>query len=272
MKKTIILLLSFLALTSSCSRIDLAVYFADTYVINKADDYFDLASDQKKWLKQALKTDIEKVKRTIFPQLAQELLKAADAIESQKTIELELAHTTYERVKNLIYDGTRIFAADAALFSEKLTNRQIIYFQKEFDEKLIDMRKDDSEKNTFKRYKKHFDTWLGYMTSAQKKSLENFVENSPSITKEKIYNRQTMAHDFVKAFPKKEMRKQYVTKVFTQYEAMRTPEFTKMSNAYNKTLVEYLTAFLNNMKADQRENLVENLRDRANQLIKLSKE
>lgn len=271
MRKTIVVLLSFLVLTSSCSRIDLAVYFADNYVVNKADDYFDLASDQKKWLKHALKINIEKVKQIIFPQLAQELLRAADVIEAQKSIDYEQALLFYQKVKNLIYEGARIFSSDAALFSEKLSMRQAIYFQKEMDEKLIDMHMDDSKKETYKRYKKHFDSWVGYMTSHQKKGLQSFVEESPALTKEKIFNRQTMSHEFIKAFPQREVRSHYVKEVFTHYESMRYPGFNVLAEAYNRRLVGYVTSFLNSLKSDQRETLIENLRDRANQLTKISK-
>lgn len=271
MKKTVLVLLSFLTLASSCSRIDLAVYFADTYVINKTDDYFDLSSEQKKWLKHALKSNIQKVKQIIFPQLAQEFLRAAEVIETQKNVDVEQALIFYQRLKNLIYEGARIFSSDAALFSERLTMRQALYFQKEMDEKLIDMHRDDSNKETYKRYKKHFDSWIGYMTLSQKKSLQSFVEGGPTLTKEKIFNRQIMSHEFIKSFAQREVRSRYVKGVFAQYESMRDPGFNTLAEAYNRRLVGYVASFLNNLKNDQRETLIENLRDRANQLIKISK-
>ncbi len=272
MKKIIVLFFSLLLFTSSCSRIDLAVYFADTYVVNKADDYFDLAGDQKKWLKSALKADINKVKRIIFPQLGHELLRVADILNTNRMVDQEAVYVSYQRVKKLVYEGARIFAPNAALFSEKLSSRQIVVFQKEMDEKLIDLRKDDTEKNNYKKMKKNFETWIGHLTSEQKKSLENFVRETPSMTREKIFNRQTMSHDFVKAFPNKISRAQYVRNVFTQYEKMRNPDYSILTEAYNKRVAEFVTVFLNELRAGQRENLVSNLRDRANQLIKLSKE
>ena len=44
-------------LTNSCSRLDIAVQFANTYVVNKADDYFDLTKEQTKWVRKNFEKD-----------------------------------------------------------------------------------------------------------------------------------------------------------------------------------------------------------------------
>lgn len=66
MKKIVLFLLIIVCIVASCSRLDLAVNLANSYVTNKADDFFDLTGEQSKWLKKALARDIEKVKKTIF--------------------------------------------------------------------------------------------------------------------------------------------------------------------------------------------------------------
>lgn len=260
-----------LLFTSSCSRLDLVVYFADNYVVGKVDDYFDLTSEQKKWLKTALKTDIEKVKKIIFPQLAQEFLRVADVLKSDRVLESEDVYLSYQRVRNLFYQGARIFAPHAVNFTESLSKEQIDFFQKELREKFVKMHQEATIKNQYKRMKKNFDSWIGSLSSGQKNQIENFVKTEPPIIHEKIYNRQLMAHNFVKSFPNKEERGRYVYNLFTQYDSMRMPHYGAVADAYDKKVVAFVTNFINEIRPDQREDLVANLRDKANQLIKLSK-
>lgn len=270
MKKLLLFLTIFLCF-SACSRIDLAVYFADTYVQSKANTYFDLNSDQSKWLKGALKSDIEKVKKTIFPQLAAELLKAADTVSAQRVLETATVQLSYERVRNLFYEGLRLFAPEAVIFSRKLEASQVSVFQSEFDKKMRDIKEDESSKKSYKRMKKHFDSWLGSMTSAQKKELEEHVQKNPPLINEKVYNRQLLAHEFVRVFPDLSARGKFVENLFSRYETMREPAYSKLTNEQDKKVIGLVKSILNKMTDSQRETLIDTLRDRANQLIKLSK-
>nr|BDT27571.1 DUF6279 family lipoprotein [Bacteriovorax sp. HI3] len=269
--KKVILFLTLILCLSACSRIDLAVYFADTYVQKKADEYFDLTRDQSKWLKKALKSDIDKVKKTIFPQLAAELIRNADIVNSQRSFDVATVQLSYERVRNLFYDGLRIFSPEAVAFSGKLEPSQVNVFQKEFDKKMRDIKEDASERESYKRMKKHLDSWLGGLTSAQKKELESYVHNTPSHVNEKVYNRQLLAHEFVRSFPDLNARGKFVEGIFTRYESMREPAYSKLTNEKDREVIALVTSILNKMTDSQRETLIETLRDRANQLIKLSK-
>lgn len=272
MKKMFIILSFIIISINACSRIDLAVYFADTYVENKADDYFDLTRDQSKWLKSSLKSDIAKIKKTIFPQLAAELLRAADAIESQRVFETSTVQLSFDRAKNLFYDGLRTFSPEAILFADQLAPSQINVFQKEFDKKMRDLKEDDNEIETFKKMRKHFESWMGNLNSEQKKELEKFVKNTSSSINEKIYNRQVLAHEFVRVYPDRGARAKFVEGLFTRYESMREPGYSKFMAQKDKQLIALITNILNKMSESQRETLLETLRERANQLTKLSKQ
>ena len=118
--------------------------------------------------------------------------------------------------------------------------------------------------------KKQYDSWMGSMSSAQKKELEKFTSQNPSPVNEIIYQRQALAHEFIKVHPDKAARKQFVEKLFTQYESLYEPGFSKVSKERNAKVVKNVTAILNMMSDDQRKVLVETLRDRANQLKKIS--
>lgn len=270
MKKMITLLFIMLLSLTSCSRLDIAVNLANSYITNKTDDYFDLTRDQKNWLKAALDRNIDKVKKTILPQLAAELHKASNTIAAQTIHDANAVYLTYQRVENLMFQALRIFASDAGAFSEKLTSQQMVTFQHEFDKKLKEY-KDDPEKKSYDKMKKQFDSWLGSVTSDQKKKLKSFVAENPPPVKEALFNRQNLAHNFIRVYPDLSARRKYVEKLFTQYDIMREPGYTKLITEKNKKVAGFVTSILNSMTDDQRSSLVTTLRDRANQLIKISK-
>lgn len=269
MKKLAVLFL-ILCMTLSCSRLDMAVSLANSYVTNKADDFFDLTSEQRKWLKQALGHDIMMVKKTIFPQLAAEMFKVADTLNSQKTFDYNTVILSYNRLEGLFNDGLRIFSLTAVGFVDRLMPVQIEHFQKQADKKFSDM-KEDAQKKSYNKIKKQFDSWMGGMNSKQKKELKTFVEKNPAPIKESVYNRQNLVHEFVRAYPDKVARKSFVEGIFTKYESMMDPGYKKLVNEKNKRVAIFFTNILNKMSEDQKQTLIETIRDRANQLIKISK-
>lgn len=262
-----LLLMTLMSLTS-CSRIDLAVNLANSYMTNKADDYFDLTRAQTSWLREALGKDIERVKKTIFPQLASEMLKAADTLSTRQSFDSNLVYSSYKRMENLFYQGLRVFTPNAVLFVEKLSPNQVAYFQKEFDKKAIDL-KEEPEKKQYDKMKKQFDSWVGSVTSNQKKDIKNFVSTNPPPVQETVYNRQKMVHQFVSSDVT--ARKAFVEKLFTSYESLRESGYAKIAEAKNKQVASFVTSMLNKISAEQKKTLVDTIRDRANQLIKISK-
>lgn len=270
MNKLLVLLLSFFLL-SSCSRLDIAAQLAGAYVTNKADDYFDLTNSQSRWLKDNFNLDFAKIKKTIFPKISAELLKASDMISSGKNIDAKIVMNQYEQIKNLFYDALKMFTPRAVLFADMLTPSQVTYFQKEAKEKMEDLREEDSHKDTQKKLKKNFDSWIGSLSSSQKKEIDNFVVSSPSSLNEKLRHRQDVVQGFISAYPEKMQRKTYVERVFNSYESFYAPAYAKTVREENNKMAGFVASMLNKMSDEQRKTLIDNLRDRANQLMKLSR-
>lgn len=270
MKKIVALIMLILCITISCSRLDLAVNLANSYITNKADDFFDLTNEQSKWLKKSLARDITNVKKLIFPQLASEMFKAADTLSNYKTFDSNIVLTSYIRLEALFYDGLRFFSTTAIELADKIMPMQLEYFQKQSDKKLLEM-KHDPEKKSYNKIKKHFDSWMGGMTSKQKQELKAFIDIYPPPVNEVVYNRQTLIHNFIRAFPDKVARRSFVGGLFTKYETMMDLKYKKIVTEKNKRVAAFFTNILNNMSTDQKKVLIETIRDRANQLIKISK-
>lgn len=256
---------------NSCSRLDVAMRFASTYVVSKTDDYFELNREQNKWFREKFEQDFYQVKKIIFPQLAAELIKASDVISSKRAIDANMLSLSYERVKSLFYEGLRMFSANIALFAEQLLPYQIVNFQKEFDKKLRSLKENDSSKEAYSRMKKQFGSWMGALTSIQNDELEKFTIENPPFTHEKIYNRQFLANEFYTAYPIKTNRAQFVLKLTTRFSEVYESKFSKLNIARTNKLFAVVSSILNKMNENQRETLVETLRDRAHQLASISK-
>ncbi|MBY0413471.1 MAG: hypothetical protein K2Q18_04870, partial [Bdellovibrionales bacterium] len=253
-----------------CSRLDLAANLANSYIVNKTDDFFDLNRDQKKIMREALEDDLAKIKKSILPQLASELHRNAEIISSTKKIDKNDVLLSYQRIENIFYQSIRIFSADAVTLADKLSQEQINYFQEESQKKLEEL-KEKPGKKSFDRMKKHFDSWLGTMTASQKSELKNFIATNPPSIAETIHFREVMVQDFVKVYPDKEARRKYVENIFNNYESIKGPIYARIMNEKTQKVAEFVTRVLNTMTEDQRNTLIHSLRDRANQLIKISK-
>lgn len=270
MKKISALIILILFTTFSCSRIDLAVSLANSFITTKTDDFFDLTWEQKSWLKEVLIADISKIKKTIFPQLALEMLKIANLLNNQQKFDSSMVLRSYNHLEKLYYDGLKVFAPTAVAFVDKLRTVQIDYFQKQVDKKFIEM-KDDPEDKSYKKMKKNFDSWMGGMTSAQKKELKEFLTKNPSPVKEIVYHRQHLVHEFIRTYPDKLTRKSYVEKLFTNYESEMDPKYKKIIEEKNIKVATFFANILNKISNDQKQIFIDIIRDRANQIIKISK-
>ncbi len=270
MKKISVLILIILFTSVSCSRLDLAVSLANSYMTKKADDFFDLTWDQKNWLKDALAKDISVIRKTIFPALASEMLKNAELINHQKTFDTSTVLSSFSRLEAIYYEGLKILTPTAKTLVDKLTSTQVEYFQKQTEKKFLEM-KDDSDKKSYKKMKKNFDSWMGGLTSSQKDELKSFVEKNPSPVKEIVLHRQHLVQEFVRTYPDSMGRKKFLEDIFTRYSTTMDPEYKKIIDEKNKNIATFFTLFLNTMTAAQKQTLIDTIKDRANQIIKISK-
>lgn len=270
--KKIFLSLFLVIIFSSCSRLDIAVGLASTYIVKKSNDYFDLTISQTKWVRSHFNTDFAKVKKFIFPQIAAEMISIADIVSGQKNITEAMVDTTSVRLKNFFYEGLRMFSGSAVALVDQFTPEQISYFQKEFEEINAELKEKSSQENSYKRMKKNYDSWLGGMTSDQKASLEKFTSTRPDLINEKIEHRKGLSNEFVKTYPDPLKRKTFIENLFNNYESLYSPNFAKITKDRNKLTASFVASVLNSMTEDQRKTLIETLRERANQLIKISKD
>ena len=264
-------LLSLAVVLSACSRIDLATSWADTYIANQLDKYFDINNIQSQFIKKNLKDDIQAIKKTIFPRAADELEKVQKEMNEVKVYNREMFVSHEKAMKDIFYSGLKIFEPSAVGFVSQLNEAQLNAFKKEFKSKTDDIQQlvSDPNKSRDKRYdktKKYIEGWIGSLTNDQKKDLRNFCQLHLFPYREQILNREKLAREFLEMFPDMEKRKKYVSDLFLNYESLRDTVYAQLALEDKDKFIDLLVKIANNMTSDQRKHLQNTLKDRIGQL------
>lgn len=255
----------------SCSRIDLAANWADTYITNQLDKYFDINSIQSQFVKKNLKEDIKSIKRIIFPRAADELEKVFKETNEIRTYNRELIVAHEKTMKAIFYDALKIFERSAVGFATQLNAGQLQAFKKEFNEKTDDIRKilNDPTESRDKRYekiRKFIESWIGNLNNDQKKDLRNFCQLNLFPYREQIINREKLSNGFYEVFNDLDKRKLYVSELFLNYESMRDTLYTQVITDDQDKMIDMIVKIANKMTEDQRNHLRSTLKDRIKQL------
>lgn len=266
-----ILILLSITIHQSCSRIDVATSFADSYITNQLDKYFDINSIQSQFARQNLKKDITSIKRIIFPRAADELEKVLKETDEIRTWNRELIVAHEKSMKDIFYSSLHILEHSAVGFAEKLSEDQLKSFNKEFKSKTEDIQElvDRPSKARDKRYdmiRKYIEGWIGNLTNEQKTDLRNFCQLNLFPYREQIKNREKLARGFNDVFADKDKRMKYVSELFLNYESLRDPDYTKVVLEDQDKFIDLLVKLANKMTDDQINHLRSTLKDRIHQL------
>lgn len=273
--------ISFLSLFSilsifACSKIELATTWADTYIVNQVDDYFDINSLQSQFIKKALKEDILVIRQKIFPRVGTEFQNILNIVNSNTPITVEVVVASQAALKKIFNDSLQVFEAGAEELGRRLEAKQIINFKKEFDKKTHEIQKyvDDpleGKKNRYNKIEKQFTTWIGKLTPDQEIAVQKFVKENPFPFKEQIQNREKISKEFIDTFPELEKRNSFIHKLFYDYDSLRDANFAKLISEEQAKLFELISVVASQMTPDQKKYLNEILTDRIEQLDKASK-
>lgn len=256
---------------TACSRNELATIWADSYITNQIDRYFDINSLQSQFIKKSLKDDIEKIRIKIFPRIAQEMQKILNEVKGKTVFTEQIINDHEEVFKNIFYDGLKIFENSAVEFSAKLTHEQLESFENEFQSKTEILRKEardrlEAREKRFTKIREQLENWIGLLTDKQRKDLKEFCDENLFPMEEQILNREKLSREFVKSFPDKNKRKKFVSKLFLSYELLRDPTYTKAVLNDQKKLYAFIAKVLNETTEGQKRRLGEVLQDRIDKL------
>lgn len=261
----------------SCSRLDLASMWADTYISEQIDQYFDVSSMQSQFVKSAVNEDIDKIRVQIFPLIAQSLTKIENLIKNNTPMTADIVSSMHTELKNIFYAGLKIFELDAQKFVKKIESKQLDRFRVEFNKKMQELQSDletskEAKAKRESKIKSQLKSWLGTISEDQQIDIKKFVDENPFPIKEQIKNREKLSSEFLESFPISKKTNKFITQMFTDYESMRDPGYARALKLVERKYFELIATVLNKMSVSQRQYVITILSERINQLKKSTDE
>lgn len=264
-----------LIFTTSCSRTDLVFRFADTAMVSKADDYFDLSSEQKKELSKNIQDDLEGVRKNTLPKVAQSLRGLEMHVKDDKLDEV-LVQSVFDQTQSYMKSLAASFSESALKTSTTLSSKQFDHFAKTVREDIEKNREknetsDKSLKENFRRYKRGFEFWIGSLTDEQEDALTDFLKAHPYPWQLQNQSREYVLQKFMASQKAPQDLRQFIVGYYTDYEAVRMAEFNQALNQHKASLKKFIVETLwPSLTQRQKSQLSKNLLEKATELEKIA--
>jgi hypothetical protein len=259
---------------SGCSRLDMAVNWADSYITSLVDDYFDLTSKQNKQLKESLNADIEKIRQEQFPSWAA-ILRRMDQELSKNSISEQIVKKYFIEVLELGRKLPSYFEDTALIFAESLSKEQMNYFDEEIekkntkDEKKLKNQETALDENR-KKYQRAIEMWTGSLNRAQELVLEKHLKDHKFPLREQIKNKKELQKKFREARESVIDLKKFIKSYYVDNNRIVDADYGKALTAYQADLQTYLFQLVKSLSEKQKKIFSENLIEKATALEELA--
>jgi len=273
MKKSLLALVCLCGVLA-CSRLDIALSWADTFIVSQVDDYFDITSSQKKELKESLKKDIAKVRKEQFDVWATEMRKFEKNLR-EGTLTAGAFHSYFEKTINTSRTIQPYFTDSAVKFISSATSQQLEHFERTLRKKNIDdEKKIQSGKKTRdesrKKYLRWVDMWIGSLSKEQEELLNQHLTNHPFPAAALLKNKKYVLEKFTEARKSPEGLKNFVRSYYSDKYKHADPEYLSALTSYQTGLEKFMFELLQTLSEKQKKHLSENLTSKASSLVTLA--
>ncbi|MBX2987242.1 MAG: hypothetical protein KF802_05030 [Bdellovibrionaceae bacterium] len=252
MKKFFVLAL--LLLTAACSRLDVGVRFADTYMMYETDRFFDLTSAQDKELKPDVKALVADVRREDFPKIADFLEKVSGSLKSKNPDRARLDLWFQEARELLRVSIARLepLALKVADFADEKQEKHFAGTFRKETEKLRD--KYSTPEKALRQDRKRVERWLDFfaldLNREQEKGLKEFLSEHPTPVELQTRSREKFLGEFL-ATPKAE-RPAWIRRFHQNPDRFRTEESERARLRREEAVKDYLVKLWASLSDKQR--------------------
>ena len=242
------------------------------------DEYVDLSSPQKEWVRQRLN-------RAMDWHRARELPRYRDFFErvSQKAdgpiavAELERAH----RELNVRYhEALERLLPDAAELLAQLDNEQVQHLQDKFEENDRKFVKEQLKTEISERRREqarkwidHLESWVGPLEKSQKGLVRQHVRGFADIANERLADRRHREGEIMRLVRTKPSREESIAtlrKLFIDTGSWRSAEFQQMLRERDRQTFAMLSALSETFTPEQRAHLAQRCRGYARDIVELT--
>lgn len=258
---------------TGCSRLDLAVRFADNYIMSEADDYLELTRAQEKEIRPELEKSLLEIRRHEFPAFAEHLEKTEAMIAGESP--------STELIEKNQQDARRLFERALARLepvSLKTLDQSTAENEKAFitamNEKTEELKEKAAEPSEARaageaaRMRRSIEHWVS-LNKEQRQLIEKWSRENPTDLSLRIQDREKTLTHFLSLT--KEERKSWLEKLHRSPDSLRSEEnntYWKQRQANSRALfLELWKSLTESQKAELRKELL----SKAAALKKLSK-
>ncbi|MGZ3769955.1 MAG: DUF6279 family lipoprotein [Bdellovibrio sp.] len=274
MKNILLLFLCSLSVLS-CSRLDTAFNWADTYIASQVDDYFDISFKQSSALKKSIRQDLNIVKAQYLPGLIKDVKTVKADVLSNKLDQKEIKVFFSSFFKKINYIES-FFSKSATEFLGGLSQKQLDYFTKAFakksDEEKEKANSGKKVQDLIKTYNKYFEMFLGNLSDEQKILIENNVRQNPFPSDLRIKNKEWVCKQFLQKRSSVPELQNFAKEYLSKPEKYKLPEYDTALKVYYGNLQNFLADFSRTVTKQQKETLLKNIDEKINQLEKIKNE
>lgn len=279
-KIKICIVASLLIVLASCSRLSVAVRWADTFIVQAVDSKFDLNSQQKKEFSVEVQRALASVRKDRFPIWAETLEKWAASIQKSglnETLSFEMWDFVFAEARGLM----KFAEGPAFKLIDLVTEKNLGAYQKsslkeiaEAREKLHQSQVDQRIKEQIKEQKAKIIPWIEYwhdtVTKNQEQNLEEFLRQNPFPAEMAFQHREVQLEKLGRIQSDKAAQKKWINEYLLNPEMARTQSYAKGLSDWQLKLRSWIGGFHRSLTEKQISVFANELKRRAAELRDLA--
>lgn len=258
------------ALLSGCSAIRLTYRQADTILAWRADDYFDLDSEQKHDFRQRLDHLLYWHRYEQLPEYAAFLSQAID--KARPGLKHDDVVWFVEGIKARYRTVVERGVNDAAEMLATITPEQVAALQKQWDKdnrkfarehKLRESR-DERKRARFESTLSKIEDWTGSLTYEQERKVEALLDPIPPINHLRQQDRIRRQKEFLELFKLRTNKAEFVPRLrawLLDWETGRSPEYEKQLTEVYEGRIRFYIAVDKLLTPGQRQTALHRMQD-----------
>lgn len=276
MLKGLTVLATILTTATGCSRMDLALRWADTFVMHSVTDYFELTSAQKDHAREEFNKALKEVRREDFAKLAAHLRSVADLSEKNQLHKENIETALKELRVGFLTAGRRFEPMAQKVVTDQVAS-DFKYFDQEFQKKYAkDLKRAQDPAQARSKLKGRsedmIDESIEFLTSEQKEWIKDWQTQITPPEIQQIESRKFVFEKFKLVREFEPTRTAFVHQFFTNWESLQSAPYLAAREEYQRKILELTVRIGTTLNEKQRKNLSENFRKRADEFAKLAKD
>jgi hypothetical protein len=256
-----VLILIFISISiSSCSRVDLALKWADTFLYYELKSEFDFAGKQKPIVESVSNTVVAELKKDWLPTAAMrfKILSEKVDLKSKEDIKAVL-ESEVAFIQDHLKKMYAIAAGQVPNITKTITEENWTYFKEEFEEKNEDVLSEEPEN----KIQENLEAFLDSLTKEQKELIKVWTKENPSNVKLRVENRRHIMNQInAKVTPwSADKWNDAILAWIKDPQAMNLPAYETYLKKRTDSMIALLVEIFSTVTDKQRKNLKENLLD-----------